>query len=462
MTNNDLKKKSFWVNLLLIGIVLILTALTVILITTQDRNAYPKESDSKHIALAAPSNIVNKKTKYDGIYMIIEKSADKRNPYTIQYPKTEDKVFNDSVADAVHKIRNQYLKKMEQVIHKDDTQIGSLTISYKTFIHKKNYYSFVLTQTTYYGTGSKQKNVKTFLYDQKNQKQILLQDVIQSKKNLTTLSKSTRLEMSKDFELKKLMKTSDIEKATQPIWINFENYSLSDKMFTVYYEGGQLSKSISSVKAITVPLSSINSILAKPFKMAAKKNVKKPAKPIALTFDDGPSKTVTPKVLKILKKHHVKATFFMLGSEVNTYPKIAKQVQEAGHEIGNHSYSHPNLKKLTNTQVKNQLIRTSDAIKKATGYNPTLFRPPYGSIDNRIRSLTKLQVVLWNVDTLDWKYRNSQKLLANVKRDAYPGSIILMHDIHMPTANGLDAVITYLEKQGYTFVTVSELTKIRK
>lgn len=460
MTNNHLKKKFFWANFLLIGSVLILTALTVILITSQDGNAYP--SDSKHIALAAPSHIVNKKSKYDGIYMIIEKSADKRNPYTIQYPKTESKVFNDSVVDAVHKVRNQYLKKMDEVIHKDDTQVGNLTISYKTFVHKKNYYSFVLTQTTYYGTGSKQKSVKTFLYDQKKQKQVLLQDVIQSKKNLATLSKSTRLEMSKDFELKKLMKTSAIKKATEPFWINFENYSLTDKKLTVYFEGGQLSKSISSVKAVTVPLSSINSILAKPFKMATKKNIKKPVKPIALTFDDGPSKKLTPKVLKVLKKHHAKATFFMLGSEVNSYPQIAKQVQEAGHEIGNHSYSHPNLKNLTNTQVKNQLTRTSDAIKNATGYKPTLFRPPYGSIDNRIRSLTKLKATLWNVDTLDWKYRNSKKLLANVKRDAYPGSIVLMHDIHISTANGLDAVITYLEKQGYTFVTVSELAKIRK
>lgn len=458
MTNNHLKKKFFSANFLLIGTVLILTILTVIFITSENRDAYP--SESKHVALAAPSDIVKKKSKYDGIYTIIEKSDDKHNPYTIQYPKTKSKVFNNSVEDAVHKVRNQYLKKMDQVIHKDDTQVGSLTISYKTLMHKKNYYSFVLTQTTYYGTGSKQKSVKTFLYDQKKQKQVLLQDVIQSNKNLDTLSKATRLEMSKDFELKKLMKTSAVKKATEPAWINFENYSLTDKKLTMYYEGGQLSKDISSVKAVAVPLSSINSILAKPFKVATEK--KKPVKPIALTFDDGPSKTLTPKVLKILKKHHATATFFMLGSEVNDHPQIAKQVQEAGYEIGNHSYSHPNLKHLTNAQVKSQLTRTSNAIKNATGHMPTLFRPPYGSIDNRIRSLTKLKATLWNVDTLDWKYRNSKKLLSNVKRDAYPGAIILMHDIHISTVNGLDAVITYLEKQGYTFVTVSELDKIKK
>ncbi|MGG0656192.1 polysaccharide deacetylase family protein [Rummeliibacillus pycnus] len=462
MTTIHPKNKPRWINLLLIGVILTITALTICLVTIQDGNV--SSDDSENIALAASSEVIKEKSKYDGIYIVTEKSTNKNAPYTIQYPKTASKVFNQSVTDTIHKIRDQYLRDMEKSLRKDDTLIGSLNISYKTVVHKKNYYSFVLTQTTYTGIGSKQKNVKTFMYDQKNKKQILLQDVIESQKNLTPLSKAVKAQMSNDPDFKKLMTSSPIKEATKPIWANFDNYSLTDKIYTVYFDGSKLSNGIKQIKSVNVPLSTINSILAKPFKVEAEKTVQKktnktnkPKKLVALTFDDGPSKTVTPKVLKILKKHNVKATFFMVGSQVKANPKIAKQVQEAGHEIGNHTYSHPNLMNLTNAQIKSQLTRTNTAIKNATGHNPTLFRPPYGAVDNRVRAQTKLPVTLWSVDTLDWKYHNSKKIMTFVKKQTYPGAIILMHDIHISTADGLDAVITYLKKQGYTFVTVSEL-----
>ncbi|WP_146550285.1 polysaccharide deacetylase family protein [Rummeliibacillus suwonensis] len=464
MATIHLKKKHRWVDLILIGSALTLTALIIFLVSARDKDI--SSNDPENIALATSSDAVKavkEKTKYNGIYIITEKSSDKNAPYTLQYPSTSSKAFNQSVTDTIHTVRDQYLKDMEKLLHKDDKLASSLTISYKTIVHKKNYYSFVLTQSLYNGIDSKQKSIKTFTYDQKNKKQILLQDVIPSQKNLTPLSQAVKKEMSKDTELKKLMKTTIIQESTQPIWTNFAKYSLSDKTFTVYYDGRALSKNIDKIKAVHIPLSSINNILAQPYKVEIKKLVKKkPTKFVALTFDDGPSDSVTPKVLKILKKHHAKATFFMVGTQVNAHPKTAKQVSNAGHEIGNHSYSHADLKRLSNAKIKSQISRTNKAIKKATGHNPTVFRPPYGSCDKRVREQTKLPVILWNVDTRDWEHRNAHKLLAYVKQYTYPGAIILMHDIHMPTANGLDAVLTYLEKEGYTFVTVSELNKMKK
>ena len=459
MTTIHPKKKPHWVDLLLISAILLLTVLTIFLVSTRNDNI---SNDHDHTALAASSDIVKEKSKYEGIYIVTEKSTDKNVPYNLQYPKTSSKVFNRSVTDTIHKVRDQYLKDME-TSQKKDKIAGNMSITYKTIVHKKNYFSFVLTQTIDIGTDSKQKTVKTFMYDQKNNKQILLQDVISSHKNLTPLANAVKAEMSKDKELKKIMKTASIKEATKSLWINFENFSLTDQTLTIYYNSGILSENITKIKAIHIPLSSINNILAQPYKVEVKKTVqKKPTKIVALTFDDGPSKTVTPKVLKVLKKHHAKGTFFMVGSQVNANPKIAKQVLDEGHEIGNHSYSHADLKRLTNKQIKKQLSRTNKAIHKATGHNPTLFRPPYGSVDNRVRSQTKLPTVLWSVDTRDWEHRNSKKLLAYVKKYTYPGAIILMHDIHMPTANGLDSVLTYLEKQGYTFVTVSELNNMKK
>ena len=458
MTTIHPKKKTRWIDLLLIGIILTLTVLTIFLVSTRDEIIYSDDD----IALAAPSEVLKEKSIYDGIYIVTEKSSDKSAPFTIQYPKTSSKVFNQSVKDTIHKTRDQYLKDMEKLLHNKDHNVGNLTISNKIIVHKKNYYSFVLTQTITNGTGSKQKSVKTFLYDQKNNKQILLQDIVPSQKSLPTLANAVKKEMSKDKELKNLMQTTLIKNATKPIWVNFTNYSLTNSTLTIYYDSGTLSKNIKTIKTVHIPLSSINNILVQPYKVKVKKTVKKPTKVVALTFDDGPSNTVTPKILKVLKKHHAKATFFMVGNQVNAHPKMAKQVFDEGHEIGNHSYSHANLKQLSNAKIKSQLSRTNKAIKKATGHNPTLFRPPYGSVDNRVRAQTKLPTILWSVDTRDWEHRNSKKLLSYVKKYTYPGAIVLMHDIHMPTANGLDNVLTYLEKQGYTFVTVSELNKMKK
>ncbi|MFJ7736503.1 polysaccharide deacetylase family protein [Lysinibacillus sp. NPDC097287] len=180
-------------------------------------------------------------------------------------------------------------------------------------------------------------------------------------------------------------------------------------------------------------------------------------KRVALTFDDGPDAKVTPQILAVLKKYEAKATFFMVGRNVLKNQSIVQQMYEDGHEIGNHTWNHPKLTKLSNDSVKQEVDYTSNAIYKAIGQNPTVFRPPYGATSNQVRSVISMPTILWSVDTLDWKHRNADKLLSYVKASAKDGSIILMHDIHQSTANGLENVILYLQKQGYELVTVSEI-----
>ena len=181
------------------------------------------------------------------------------------------------------------------------------------------------------------------------------------------------------------------------------------------------------------------------------------AKRVALTFDDGPNTKVTPQILEILKKYEAKATFFMVGRNVSKNQAIVKQMYEEGHEIGNHTWNHPKLTNLSNASVKQEVDNTSNAIYKAIGQNPTVFRPPYGATSNQVRSVLSIPTILWSIDTLDWKHRNADKILSYVKASAKDGSIILMHDIHQSTANGLENVILYLQKQGYELITVSEI-----
>ena len=181
------------------------------------------------------------------------------------------------------------------------------------------------------------------------------------------------------------------------------------------------------------------------------------AKRVALTFDDGPDAKVTPQILAVLKKYEAKATFFMVGKNVLINKEIVKQIYKDGHEIGNHTWNHPKLTKLSNTTVKQEVDLTSNAIFKAIGQNPTVFRPPYGATNDQVRSVISMPSILWSVDTLDWKHRNAAKILSYVKASAKDGSIILMHDIHQSTANGLENVLLYLQQQDYELVTVSEI-----
>ncbi|MEG0473057.1 MAG: polysaccharide deacetylase family protein [Solibacillus sp.] len=180
-------------------------------------------------------------------------------------------------------------------------------------------------------------------------------------------------------------------------------------------------------------------------------------KQIALTFDDGPHPKVTPQIVKILNKYDAKATFFVVGKNVQKYPEVVKNVSDAGHEIGNHTYEHKKLTALTVKQVNSQIELTDNAVKAAIDQTTTVFRPPYGAYNKTITNLLEVPNIMWSIDTLDWKHHDPNKTLQIVKTNAKRDSIVLMHDIHQTTADSLDSVLAYLTQQGYEFVTVSEL-----
>ena len=180
-------------------------------------------------------------------------------------------------------------------------------------------------------------------------------------------------------------------------------------------------------------------------------------KRIALTFDDGPHKNVTDQILTTLQKYDVKATFFVLGQNAAKYPDVVKKADAFGHEIANHTWSHKNLTKLNTQQMRAEIDRANEAICDATGKTPTMYRPPFGAMDEKVRESIDLTPVLWNVDTLDWQHKTPKKTLANLKAQAKDNGIILMHDIHQQSADALEDVILYLKEEGYEFVTTSQL-----
>ncbi|MBA4495762.1 polysaccharide deacetylase family protein [Paenactinomyces guangxiensis] len=188
-------------------------------------------------------------------------------------------------------------------------------------------------------------------------------------------------------------------------------------------------------------------------------------KRVALTFDDGPDKYYTPQILDILKRERIRATFFVVGNLAQKNPDVLRRIDQEGHVIGNHSWSHPQFTKISKRGVESQLSKTNKAIRDATGKEPLLIRPPYGSINKRLEKQIGgkgYKIINWSVDTLDWKGRSSDRILLTVKKQVKPGGIILQHSSGAKgrlngTVEALPQVITYLKKNGYEFVTVDEL-----
>ena len=183
---------------------------------------------------------------------------------------------------------------------------------------------------------------------------------------------------------------------------------------------------------------------------------------IAITFDDGPDPVLTPRLLDLLKERGIHATFFLVGKNAAAFPDVVRRIVEEGHEVGNHSWSHPLFTQLGQESVESQLRRTHDAILKACGTAPLLYRPPYGSV--RLSQRTRIEktfgypAILWDVDPQDWQHpRSAQKVYDRIHSQTRAGSIILCHDIHETTIAAMPATLDDLTARGFRFATVTQL-----
>lgn len=191
---------------------------------------------------------------------------------------------------------------------------------------------------------------------------------------------------------------------------------------------------------------------------------------VALTFDDGPHPVYTPQVLDILEQYKVKATFFLIGRRVERYPQIARQIVVKGHEIGNHTYSHPkDLPKEDLNAIRQEIEMGAIAIEKATGVHPKLFRPPKGFLNYRVLTTAQLEgytLVFWTVNADHEDAPTPEAMAERVLKLVHPGAIILMHDgcteSRWKDVKALPLIIEGLREQGYDFVTVSELFKLSR
>lgn len=190
------------------------------------------------------------------------------------------------------------------------------------------------------------------------------------------------------------------------------------------------------------------------------KDTKKPARYIALTFDDGPS-SYTEKIVDLLKKYNYHATFFVLGNKLNLdYKETLQKSLANGNEIGIHGYSHRSFTKMKQETIVEEITKTKKYVKNLTGYESKLVRPPYGNITNTIRNYNLGPYILWNNDTLDWKLRDANKIKERLLSSLEDKSIILMHDTYLTTYKALEIILPYLKENNYEVTTVSKIYEL--
>ncbi len=186
-----------------------------------------------------------------------------------------------------------------------------------------------------------------------------------------------------------------------------------------------------------------------------------PTKPmVALTFDDGPGPRTT-EILDKLEEYNARCTFFIVGEMIDNHPEALQKMVEIGCELGNHTYDHTDLTGLSPDEMNEEINSTSEKIKEVSGVEPTLVRPPGGDVNQSVRDTVKYPLILWNIDTEDWKTRNTESDINAVMNGLSDGNIILMHDIHTESVDAALELIPRIQEAGYQLVTVSEMAAVK-
>lgn len=465
MKNLSGKRSSVFVDVLLLTAIFA-TLFTIIFFTIIDKRfTFAEPPNEIEVIKTSPSSeTTESESTFPGVKIITDISNDPFIPFAIQYPQTLHELFNNQIEAYIEIEKNEYISQMHERKGKSDNEkVGELNISFETYSYIDTYYSFILTRTLSLPGEETIQTVNTYFLNNKTGDLLTMRDIL-SNNDDSLQSFSAQLQaLMQDHENFALIDAEQINNMAAPAWKNYECFTISEDNLTLFMHPIE-DALVPQPLTIEVSLSSINTLLNEEFQIQMEDEIQVSVDPnsgsgkrIALTFDDGPDPDVTPQILAILEKYNAKATFFMLGSRVQYYPDIANDVFKGGHEIGNHTWNHPVLTKMSEAQILKEYMTTEQAIIEAIGTNSTIFRPPYGASNSLVKATIDSPQINWSIDTLDWKFRSAPKILPAIKSTLHNNAIILMHDIHLSTAEGLEDVLQYLRGEGFEFVTVSEI-----
>ncbi|MEH7797493.1 polysaccharide deacetylase family protein [Bacillus safensis] len=424
---------------------------------------------------------VKQDTNYKDVEIVTLVNDGKFMRYAVNYPLFHQKELDDKIQSYANSALEHFKKTFSEAKDIDENKRYELNIDYEMVHYAKQSAAIRFTTYTYTGQQSGTTNHLTINFDFQKKAFLDTKDLFLPKTNyLKKLSYITYTELRKDKTLSKDQPL--LQKGTAPDAQNFSQFALKDKYVEFYFPASQVAAEDLGPQTLAIKKTLLKDILKPEYmdKLKNKNEMKEPnpkrkavklpqkskldpnKKAIALTFDDGPNPATTTKILDALKKNKGHATFFVLGSRVQYYPGMLADILKGGNEIGNHSYNHPLLTRLSLDEAVKQVKDTQQLIEKASGYTPTHFRPPYGGTNQDINHAIGMKVTLWDVDPEDWKIRNSQQITNRVLSHAADGRTVLMHDIYESSAQAAVKIIHELTKQGYQLVTVSELEQLKK
>lgn len=335
-----------------------------------------------------------------------------------------------------------------------------------------------------------EENKKIYNQNSDNIKSMIVNYEIQEYKNITFVELNSFIYYEDDYvenneiisfktDTKEILKLKDIFNTPYYIsklttkTINQDKQQINEENNFILSKSGLVIKYnyLNKIKEYKINYDEIETYLKEEYKMddivipvltPTKRNLNKykNKKLIALTFDDGPSNN-TKYFIKELQKRDALVTFFVVGNRVKKYEDVLKETYLMGNQIGSHTYSHKNLLYLNEEEITKEIEKTNEVIYNVIGTKPTIIRVPYGNINKKIRSISNMNHILWNVDTLDWKYKNSNRVYKEIIKHAEDGNIILLHDIFKTSVNGVLKAIDELKKQGYEFVTIDEMVYLK-
>lgn len=421
-----------------------------------------------------------KESQIPGIEIETEIGEYEEYKYALHFPRTESDAINEEIYKFISQQRDQFLE-LTKNMEIEEGLFSELNLDFEISHISEPFLSIVFTSTTNIPESAQTSTIHTLNFNRLTDSVLTLADILSAENSLEYLQKLSEKQLLQNNQLAELAKTGLLADGISSKLKNYETFNLKDQSLNFYFSSDQFHNAKIESFNIALTYNSLTGIINSSFLQSivqiastetallsdttlATESVVTTLDPnqkyVALTFDDGPHKDYTPQILDTLKKYNAKATFYVLGNRVSYYPDIVKRAYEEGHEIGNHTWSHPNLTSLSQESLIEEINNASNEIAKITGKMPATIRPPYGAYNETVQDFVSMPIILWSVDTLDWKHKSSARIKQVIQTNVTDGSIILMHDIHQASADALEDVLISLSQQGYQFVTISALLQL--
>ena len=388
----------------------------------------------------------------------------------IDYPNIDNKKIMNKINDYIDYQKENFLN-----VVKDTKDLEQPKYDFNLSVTENNYnnitYIYMLT-FAYTGGAHYTRDDTSIYYDNKSNEFIDITHFFKDEESFKKLSNIAYYYVLnlKDKNFDELW----VKQGTSATIDNYKHFKFTDEGLEILYPPYQVSSWADGEIKITIPYEIINDLLKEEYRCTSKEkevvsiipeirdlNKYKDKKLIAFTFDDGPSETNTNYLLDNLDKYDAKVTFFVLGSRVENNKETIKRAYLEGNDIGSHTYNHRNLNLLNDNAILEEINKTNEEIKEVIGSNPTLLRPPYGNLTSHTKEIVDMNNILWNIDPLDWKYKDKNRVANEIIEHAHDGAIVLVHDIYKSSVEGALLAMEELQKQGYAFVTINEMAQLR-